>query len=109
MSTVPFTVNFGKRPIRTVIINGVQKFSATDICNILGYNNPNKIIGYYCNSTPEYMRLATKGGPQNLRMIDVADIRAILSHSRRKVAGRLRRWLDEIVVLQLTGVVIGGF
>ena len=86
MSNIPHTIAFGRRQVRTVVMNGVRKFSATDICNILGYVNPNKIINRYCDSTPEYVRLATTGGPQNCRMIEAKDIRDILSHYGAKIS-----------------------
>lgn len=44
MSNTPANVAYGRRTIRTVIMNGIPKFSATDICNILGYVNPNKTL-----------------------------------------------------------------
>ena len=98
MSNSPAHIAFGKRTVRAVIMNGVPKFSATDICNILGYVNPNKTLGRFCDSTPEYVKMDTTGGPQNVRMIGVNDIHAILSRSRRKTVGRLRKWLDEKVI-----------
>ena len=106
MSNVPHNLTFGNRQVRTVVMNGVRKFSATDICNIIGYVNPNKVLGRYCNSTPEYICLATTGGPQNCRMISAADIRDILSHSRRKVVSRLRRWLDNVTAPTVTMLVV---
>ena len=106
MSNIPHTLAFGNRQVRTVMMNGVRKFSATDICNILGYVNPNKIINRYCDSTPEYVRLATTGGPQNCRMIEAKDIRDILSHSRRRIVRRLRRWLDEVTAPSVTVLMV---
>ena len=106
MSNVPRTLLFGSRQVRTVVMNGVRKFSATDICNILGYVNPNKILNRYCGSTPEYIRMDTTGGPQNFRMISATDIRDILSHSRRKVVSRLRRWLDEVTAPTVTMLMV---
>lgn len=98
MSNAPANLSYGKRTIRMVVMNGVPKFSATDICNILGYVNPNKTLGRFCDSSPEYVRMDTAGGPQNVRMIGTEDVRAILSRSRRKTVGRLRKWLEEEVV-----------
>jgi len=98
MSNTPANLAYGKRTVRAVIMNGVPKFSATDICNILGYVNPNKTLGRFCNSSPEYVKMDTAGGPQNVRMIGIGDIDAILSRSRHKKVGRLRKWLDEKVI-----------
>lgn len=98
MSNSPVHIAFGKRTVRAVIINGLPKFSATDICNILGYVKPNKTLSRYCDSSPEYVKLDTAGGPQNVRMISLDDIHAILARSRRKEVGRLHKWLDEKVM-----------
>ncbi len=98
MSNTPANLSYGKRTVRMVVMNGVPKFSATDICNILGYVNPNKTLGRFCNSSPEYVRMDTAGGPQNVRMIGTEDIRAILSRSRHKAVRRLRDWFETKVI-----------
>ena len=102
MSNTPANLAYGKRTIRMVVMNGVPKFSATDICNILGYVNPNKTLGRFCNSSPEYVRMDTAGGPQNVRMIGTEDIRAILSRSRHKAVRRLREWFETKVIPAVT-------
>ena len=108
MSNTPEIIPFGKRSVRLVTMNGVTKFSATDICNILGYPKANKILGRYCNSTPEYIRLNTPGGTQNVRMIEQADIEVILRHSRRPAVPALRRWLHERTAPTAIGFVVVG-
>ncbi len=102
MSNTPANLAYGKRTVRMVVMNGVPKFSATDICNILGYVNPNKTLGRFCNSSPEYVRMDTAGGPQNVRMIGTEDIRAILSRSRHKAVRRLREWFETKVIPAVT-------
>lgn len=102
MSNTPANLAYGKRTIRMVVMNGVPKFAATDICNILGYVNPNKTLGRFCNSSPEYVRMDTAGGPQNVRMIGTEDIRAILSRSRHKAVRRLREWFETKVIPTVT-------
>jgi len=98
MSNTPEIIPFGKRSVRLVTMNGVAKFAATDICNILGYSKPNKILGRTCNSTPEYIRLDTPGGVQNVRMIDIEDIFDILEHCRSRNAKQFRKWIEETVI-----------
>ena len=104
MSNTPEIIPFGKRSVRLVTMNGVTKFSATDICNILGYTKANKILGRYCNSTPAYIRMRTAGGPQYVRVIERADIEAILNHSKRPAAPALRQWLDRENARQRRGL-----
>ena len=102
MRNIPDKLAYGKRSIRMVLLNGVPKFSATDICNILGYVNPNKTLGRFCNSEPEYIRLHTAGGPQNVRRIEIDDIRDILCRSRRKNVPRFRNWFENVAIPVLT-------
>ena len=85
---------YGSRIVRMITINNVPKFAATDVCNILGYVNANKILGRFCDSTPEYVRLATRGGVQSVRVIGIDDVRAILARSRRRNAARFRAWFE---------------
>jgi hypothetical protein len=47
MSNTPANLSYGKRTVRMIVMNGIPKFSATDICNILGYVNPNKTLGRF--------------------------------------------------------------
>ena len=98
MSNTPEIIPFGKRSVRLVTMNGVTKFSATDICNILGYPKANKILGRYCDSTPEYIQMRTAGGPQYVRVIDIEDIFDILEHCRSRNAKQFRKWIEETVI-----------
>ncbi len=98
MSNTPANLAYGKRTVRMVVMNGVPKFSATDICNILGYVNPNKTLGRFCDSSPEYVRMNTTGGPQNVRIIGMDDIYMILDRSRHKAVRRLRNWFENQVI-----------
>lgn len=89
----PVNLSFGNRTVRAVVLNGYPMFSATDLCDILGYVNPHKILSRCCDSTPEYIRVMTAGGPQNLRMIGRGDIESLLlNYSRKTEARALWRW-----------------
>ena len=98
MSSTPALISCRPRTIRSVTMNGVTKFAAIDICNILGYPKANKILGRYCNSTPEYIRMRTAGGPQYVRVIDIEDIFDILEHCRSRNAKQFRKWIEETVI-----------
>ena len=104
MSSTPALISCRPRTIRSVTMNGVTKFAAIDICNILGYPKANKILGRYCNGTPAYIRMRTAGGPQYVRVIERADIEAILNHSRRPAVPALRQWLDRENARQRRGL-----
>ena len=98
MTNIPANIAYGKRRIRMVVINGIPKFSACDICNILGYYNASKVIGKYCESLPEYIKMETAGGPQTLRILTPNDVRDILKHSRRPMAKKFKEWFETKVI-----------
>lgn len=98
MSNIPEYLPFGRQTVRMVTINGVPKFAAIDISDILGYGKSNKMLRRFCASMPEYIRLQTTGGPQYVRIIGVDDLQAILSRCRHKNVGRLQNWLENVIL-----------
>jgi prophage antirepressor-like protein len=97
MSNIPANIAFGKRRIRMVVMNGVPKFSASDVCNILGYYNASKVVGRYCESLPEYIKMETSGGPQTVRILAPNDILDIFKHSKRPMAKKFKKWFENKV------------
>ena len=94
----PINLTFGKRIVRAIVMNGVPMFSSTDLCDVLGYVNPHKILSRCCDSSPEYVRVMTAGGPQSLRMIGRNDIEnLLLNYSRKPEAKTLWRWFENEV------------
>ena len=50
-----FTYKFRKMPVRIVRLdNGKNYFVIRDICNILGFSNPNRILAQYTENVPLY-------------------------------------------------------
>ena len=51
-----FTYKFRKMPVRIVRLdNGKNYFVIRDICNILGFSNPNRILAQYTENAPLYV------------------------------------------------------
>ena len=78
-----------------VTANGVPKFAAIDISDILGYEKSTVFVALLPWG---YIRLQTTGGPQYVRMIDVDDLQAILARCRHKNVGWLQNWLENVIL-----------
>lgn len=90
---------FRGRIVRVLVVGVDLVFSSTDLCDILGYVNPHKILSRCCDSPPRYFRVLTAGGPQNLRMIGLGDVRnLLLNYSRKPVAQELWDWIGNELI-----------
>ena len=85
-----FTYKFRKMPVRIVRLdNGKNYFVIRDICNILGFSNPNRILAQYTENVPLYERIRTPGGLQVVRLVPREDVERILAP---KMVARLCFW-----------------
>jgi len=94
MSNKPETVFCGETPVRTFVMNGRTKYAARDLCGILGYPAPHKMLASV-KSRPEYIDSETRGGTQKLRVAERKDIETVLDHCRHRNVEKLRRWLGK--------------
>ena len=112
-----FTYKFRKMPVRIVRLdNGKNYFVIRDICNILGFSNPNRILAQYTENVPLYERIRTPGGLQVVRLVPREDVERILTPNNGRKALRLERWLmknifpaleaDEVVLAQVRSLVV---
>ena len=91
-----FTYKFRKMPVRIVRLdNGKNYFVIRDICNILGFSNPNRILAQYTENVPLYERIRTPGGLQVVRLVPREDVERILAPNNGRKALRLERWLKK--------------
>ena len=93
MPNNPETVFYGETPIRTFTMNGKTKYAARDLCGILGYSAPHKMLDRFVSAKPEYNAVVTNGGTQKLRVVEREDIEQVLTHSRHRNVAKLREWL----------------
>ena len=112
-----FTYKFRKMPVRIVRLdNGKNYFVIRDICNILGFSNPNRILAQYTENVPLYERIRTPGGLQVVRLVPREDVERILAHNNGRKALLLERWLmknifpaleaDEVALAQVRSLVV---
>ena len=93
MPNKPETVFYGEIPVRTFTMNGRIKYVACDLCGILGYPTPHKMLNPFVKSRPEYVNGITRGGIQKLRVAERGDIEKVLARCRHRNAPKLRAWL----------------
>ena len=87
------TFKFNDRPVRLVKANDRLLFVIRDICNILGFSNPNRQLAVHTENKPLYERIKTPGGLQVVRLVPREDVERLLkpNHGRKSIF--LRRWL----------------
>ena len=97
-----FTYKFRKMPVRIVRLdNGKNYFVIRDICNILGFSNPNRILAQYTENVPLYERIHTPGGLQVVRLAPREDVERILAPNNGRKALLLERYLRNEVFPKL--------
>ena len=87
------TFKFNDLPVRIVEKDGKPLFVIRDVCNILGFSNPNRQLAIHTENTPLYERIRTPGGPQVVRLVPREDVEKILAPNHGRKAAELRRWL----------------
>ena len=92
MSTV-LTFHFDEYPVRIVELEDKKYFVIRDICNILGWSNPNRELAKHTGNVPLYERIRTPGGLQVVRLVPRADVEKLLAGNSGHKALLLERWL----------------
>ena len=89
------TLKFNNLPVRVVKVEEKYLFDIRDICNILGFSNPNRELAKHTENTPLYERIRTPGGLQVVRLIPRSDVEKLLSANTGRKALLLERWLKD--------------
>lgn len=93
---VPFS--FKGAEVRTVVINGDPAFVGKDICDRLGYANPNKAMNDHCKGVTKRYPLQTPGGVQEVRVLFEPDVLRLIIKSKLPEAEEFERWVFEEVL-----------
>ena len=88
------TFKFNDLPVRIVEKDGKPLFVIRDVCNILGFSNPNRQLAVHTENKPLYERINTPGGLQVVRLVPREDVEKILAPNRGRKAAELCRWLQ---------------
>ena len=87
------TFKFNDYPVRIVEKDGKPLFVIRDVCNILGFSNPNRQLAIHTENKPLYERINTPGGLQVVRLVPREDVEKILAPNHGGKAAALRRFL----------------
>lgn len=87
------TFKFNEYPVRIVEKDDKPLFVIRDVCNILGFSNPNRQLAVHTENAPLYERIGTPGGLQVVRLVPREDVEKILAPNHGRKAAALRRWL----------------
>ena len=87
------TFKFNDYPVRVVEHEGEHLFVIRDICNILGFSNPNRQLAVHTENKPLYERIKTPGGLQIVRLVPLEDVERLLAPNHGRKAAAFRRWL----------------
>ncbi len=88
---------FRKMPVRVVRLREQNYFVIRDICNILGFSNPNRELAKHTENVPLYERIGTPGGLQIVRLVPRCDLEKLLAANTGRKALLLERWLKAEV------------
>ena len=88
------TFKFNDYPVRVVERDEKKLFVIRDVCNILGFSNPNRQLAVHTENVPLYERIGTPGGLQVVRLVPREDVEKILAANRGRKAAALRSWLQ---------------
>lgn len=104
------TFKFNDLPVRIVEKDGKPLFVIRDVCNILGFSNPNRQLAVHTENKPLYERISTPGGLQVVRLVPREDVEKILAPNRGRKAAALRRLLrTEVYPKVFMEAVAGAF
>ena len=104
------TFKFNDLPVRIVEKDGNPLFVIRDVCNILGFSNPNRQLAVHTENAPLYERIGTPGGLQVVRLVPREDVEKILAPNHGRKASALRRWLrTEVYPKVFPEAVAGSF
>ena len=100
-----FNEKFGT--VRTITIDGMVYFVASDIARALGYKNPQKAIRDHCKRVNESF-IPSNGGEQKAKVITKSDIYRLIVRSKLESADEFESWIfDEIMpTIEKTGAYI---
>ena len=94
---IPF--QFESQDIRVVLDEyGDPLFVGKDVCEALGYTNPNKSMGDHCKGVTKRYPLQTPGGVQELRVINEADMFRLVINSTLPSAQAFERLVFEEIL-----------
>ena len=90
---------FGKREVRTVIVDNEPWFVAKDVCMLLDLSNPRDILAKVLDDDEKGVdTIYTLGGKQQMSIINESGLYHLIFVSRKPEAKTIRRWVTGTVL-----------
>lgn len=93
---IPF--NFGKRQVRTLLINDQPCFVATDVCEALAIVNTARALSRLDDDEKGTHAVSTLGGTQNLSVVNESGLYSLILTSRKAEAKCFKKWVTAEVL-----------
>lgn len=89
--------NFENQNVRTILINSEIWFVASDVTKILGYSDGRKAVITHTKGSFK-MKLPTKGGMQELTIINESDLYSLVLKSETNNSKKFQDWVTSQVL-----------
>lgn len=95
-NVIPF--NFGKQQVRTLLINELPWFVATDVCAALSIVNTARALSRLDEDEKGVHNMNTLGGAQTLSTVNESGLYSLILTSRKAEAKRFKKWVTAEVL-----------
>lgn len=97
-TNTPIAFAFEENAVRIIPDAEKPLFVAKDVALALGYKEPEVAVRTHCKGGANYTPLSTKGGQQEIRVIDEPDVYRLIFGSKLESAKRFQDWVFEEVL-----------
>ncbi|WP_280949215.1 BRO-N domain-containing protein, partial [Beijerinckia mobilis] len=91
-------IQFNEMTIRTILLDGVVWFIATDVCAALQIKKPNRALARLEDYEKGAHTVSTPGGEQKVLIINEAELYSLILTSRKPEAKAFKCWLTTEVL-----------
>jgi prophage antirepressor-like protein len=92
---------FDGQAVRIVVIDDQPWFVGRDVAELLGYVDTVNALKLHCKGVSKYHPLETKGGMQDVRLINEPDLYRLIGRSKMPEAVKFEKWVFEEVLPSL--------
>lgn len=90
--------NYGKIPVRTVLVGGEPWWVLTDVCRVLGIKNSRDVVNRLDPDEKGVGQIDTPGGNQNMTIVNESGLYKVILRSDKPEAKAFSRWVTHEVL-----------
>lgn len=98
MSTKVIPFDFDQHPIRTVLLEDMPWFVASDVCGVLGIKNHRDSLRHLDDDEKGVVSTDTPGGIQQVSVVNESGLYALVLRSRKPEARKFAKWVTAEVL-----------